>query len=394
MSASPYFFMPVGNTKTSQPSRKGVTANVQKGAKKETQKESRSEKPAPVKSKLSADEESILKAAERYHQQISGKSQPRKEAVNTAYPAEKRHQESVTSKAVVLKKGNQERNFRHGGQESRQATEESEQTLNIYTGNPGIYKTEGDTLNLWSLTPVPVDSLATQKVVTVSSDKPYGFEGKPMKTTSQDWTFFLVLVGWTVFASLRFGFSKYMVQVFQSVFNYGAASRLYRERGYANNFGMFRLNLVFYLFLPFASYLIARDNGMATPDFAGLEFYFIVFVVINGYFMVKIFLYKLLGSIFSQKDSTGELVFNMMLYHNVLGLILLPVATVHALVPGFGMVSLFIVPSLILIFYLLSLIRSIYFAVRVGISIFYLILYLCALEILPILLVIKLATGA
>jgi len=83
----------------------------------------------------------------------------------------------------------------------------------------------------------------------------------------------------------------------------------------------------------------------------------------------------------------------MMLYLNVLGLILLPVATIHSMIPGFGLFSIFIVPGLIAIFYLMSIIRSIYFAFREGISIFYLILYLCALEILPILLVVKLAIG-
>jgi len=62
------------------------------------------------------------------------------------------------------------------------------------------------------------------------------------------------------------------------------------------------------------------------------------------------------------------------------------------MVPGFGIFSLFIVPGIVAVFYLMSITRSIYFALREGISIFYLILYLCALEILPILLVVKIAT--
>jgi hypothetical protein len=169
------------------------------------------------------------------------------------------------------------------------------------------------------------------------------------------------------------------------------ATRLYREQGYNNNFGLFRLNLIFYLFLPFSIYLIAKDNGVSLMGFQGIEFYLIVFLVCNAYFLVKIFVYKILGSVFSQREKTGELVFNMMLYNNVLGMILLPVSTIHSVLPGFGPFSLFIVPGLIAIFYLLSVTRSIYFAVREGISIFYLILYLCALEILPILLVVKLA---
>ena len=112
---------------------------------------------------------------------------------------------------------------------------------------------------------------------------------------------------------------------------------------------MFRLNLIFYLFLPFPLYLIARDNGVSM-GFSGIEFYLIVLVVVNAYFLIKILFYKILGSVFSQRESTGELIFNMMIYNNVLGLILLPVATIHSLVPGFGPFSLFIVPGLIINF--------------------------------------------
>jgi hypothetical protein len=354
-------------TKTGQTPTRGVKAL----APKNTQKKLQTEKKLPVKEKQLSEQEKIIQAAEKYHQQIKGKKV-----------------ETVVEKTINVTP----RSTTYSTNEVQGGGAERDLSVNIYTGNPGFYQTEGDTLNYWSFTPVPVDSLSAKKTVVEIPGKPYGYVGKPMKTVGQDWTFFLILFGWSVFASLQFGFSKYIVQVFQGVFNFSSASRLYRERGYSSNFGMFRLNLIFYLFLPFPIYLIARDNGV-TMGFSGIEFYLIVLVVVNAYFMIKILLYKILGSIFSQRETTGELIFNMMLYHNVLGLILLPVATVHSLVPAFGPFSLFIVPGLIVVFYLLSIVRSIYFAVRVGISIFYLILYLCALEILPILLVVKLATG-
>ncbi len=359
----------VAKTKTGQTPRKGVKILAQKNSKKAVQ----TTKETPKIPRQLSEEERIIQAAEKYHQQISGR---RTETV-------------VVKKSIPIpKKANQ-----------KQYAEQSdgadlEKNINIFTGNPGMYQAEGDTLNFWSFSPVPADTLSTRKVVVEVPGRPYGFVGKPIKSAGQDWSFFLILIGWTIFASLRFGFSKYMVQVFQSVFNFSIASRLYREQGYNNNFGLFRLNLIFYLFLPFPIYLIARDNGMSLMGFSGIEFYLMVFVVVNAYFLIKILLYKILGSVFSQKDTTGELVFNMMLYHNVLGLILLPVATTHSMVPDFGVFSLFIVPGLIALFYLMSIIRSIYFAIRIGISIFYLILYLCALEILPILLVVKLAISA
>ncbi len=354
--------------KTGQTPQQGAKSNAQKNATKiapQTKEVQKIVKPL-------SEEDRIIQAAERYHHQISGK-----------------RTESVVEKksTPAYKTENSLPADLHGSGSERDLS------VNIYTGNPGYYQTEGDTLNFWSFTPVPVDSLTLKTPVAEQPSKPYGFTGKPMLTTVQDWTFFLVIIGWTIFASLRFGFSKYMVQVFQSIFNYTAASRLFREQGYSSNFGLFRLNLIFYLFLPFSIFLIARDNGMSPVGSSGIEMYLIIFVAANAYFLFKIFLYKILGSVFSRRETTGELVFNMMLYHNVLGLILLPVATLHAMMPGFGMLSLFLAPVLIAIFYLMSIIRSIFLALREGVSIFYLILYLCALEILPILLVVKLATG-
>ncbi len=382
-------------------------------------------KQAPRVVKELSEEDKIIQAAERYHQQISGKKtdvttnpktgnaivgaqsgthleksgteravvNPRAGIISgrpkTEKPIPKTKAEIAAEKKSKLSNKTPVLTFT----EMQSSTDEPNPNANIFTGNPGMYQADGDTLNFWSLSSLPIDTIPKKITLVEQPGKPYGFVGKPVKAAGQDWTFFVIIIGWTIFASLRFGFSKYMVQVFQSVFNFSMSSRLYREQGYNNNFGLFRLNLIFFLFLPFPIYLIAKDNGVSLMGFSGIELYLIVLVVVNAYFMVKILLYKILGSIFSQRETTGELVFNMMLYNNVLGLLLLPVSTIHSLVPAFGVFSLFIVPALIAVFYLMSLVRSLYFGTRAGISIFYLILYLCTLEILPILLVAKLAAG-
>jgi hypothetical protein len=435
-------------SKTKQKNSTAITKTTQQ---KNTSRAVQTSKPAPRVEKPLSEEEKLIQAAEKYHQQISGRKTQtvdQQKAGSTNVAPQAGSQQIVVPKPVISTKtappASQQKYVapsnntlqdvqQKAGKNSKTIPQSVQQkagaaskfsvskvqqkstsqnkanavvligeqedgsgrdlSVNIYTGNPGIYRTEGDTLNFWSFTPVVADPV-TMMAAVEPPGKPYGFEGNKMPATGQDWSFFLVLIGWSIFASLRFGFSKYIVHVFQSIFNYSVATRLYRERGYSGNFGMFRLNLIFFLFVPFPIYLIAKDNGVSMGGFSGFEFYLIVFAVVNAYFLVKLFLYKLLGSVFSQRETTSELVFNMMLFNNVLGLVLLPVATIHAMVPGFGMVSLFLVPGVIVLFYLMSIIRSIYFAIREGISIFYLILYLCALEILPILLVTKMAVSA
>ena len=216
LSTSP---LSVAKTKNMQAPRKGVKVLAQKNTKKEQHTTKATAQPV----KPPREEDAILRAAEKYHQQISGKK--------TLPVTQRQSNKQTVARSIKTT-------------EIQSSGSERDASVNIYTGNPGYYQSEGDTLNFFSFTPVAVDTLSQRHSVTAQTGKPYGFVGKPMKMETQDWTFFLAVIGWVFFASLKFGFSKYIVQVFQSIFNYSAASRLYRERGYSNNFGMFRLNVI------------------------------------------------------------------------------------------------------------------------------------------------------
>ena len=73
--------------------------------------------------------------------------------------------------------------------------------------------------------------------------------------------------------------------------------------------------------------------------------------------------------------------------------VLQPVTTTLAYVLIFGKIARMPTDGLpLVLFYFASLVRSIYIRNRKGISIFYLILYLCMLEILPLVLIFKILT--
>ena len=132
---------------------------------------------------------------------------------------------------------------------------------------------------------------------------------------------------------------------------------------------------------------------MSLFGYSEFVLYAMIFIAANGYFSVKQSLYRLTSSIVQIKEEVREMVFNMMLYNSVLGIVLLLVVTVHAIAHEWSGIVQWVGLAIIALFYIFSLIRTIYFSVRKEVSIFYLILYLCTLEILPILLVIKLSAG-
>jgi hypothetical protein len=99
------------------------------------------------------------------------------------------------------------------------------------------------------------------------------------------------------------------------------------------------------------------------------------------------------GSIIMLKEQTEETVFNTRLYYKALGLVLLPIVTIHAIIAETNFITIWVMAALIVIMYVATVIRTIYLGNRKDISFFYLILYLCTLEILPLLLVFKLISA-
>ena len=262
---------------------------------------------------------------------------------------------------------------------------------NIYTGNPGFYVTEGDTINFGNVTTLSDSAfLEVQRTIVPTTIKPYGFVGKELVLPNQEWILGLILILWMIFASVRVRFLQYLSQLFTSLVNFNAATRLFHQRGYKIMFGALRLDFIFHLIVPLSVYQIATFYKVDIPGFPPIFFFFALLLIINLYFFTKILLYRVAGSIVMLKDQTEESVFNIKLYYKALGICLLPIVTIHAIIPETNIITVWLMASLIVIMYISTAVRSIYLGNRKDISIFYLILYLCTLEILPLLLIFKL----
>ena len=262
---------------------------------------------------------------------------------------------------------------------------------NIYTGNPGFYVNEGDTINFGHVTTLSDSAfLEVQRTIVPTTIKPYGFVGKELVLPNQEWILGLILILWMIFASVRVRFLQYLNQLFTSLVNFNAATRLFHQRGYKTMYGALRLDFIFHLVLPLSVYQIATFFKVDIPGFPTIFFFFALLLVINVYFFTKILLYRVAGSIVMLKEQTEESVFNIKLYYKALGICLLPIVTIHAVIPETNIITIWVMAALIVIMYVSTSIRSIYLGNRKDISIFYLILYLCTLEILPLLLIFKL----
>lgn len=233
--------------------------------------------------------------------------------------------------------------------------------------------------------PIQNYNLDQLKVIARHIDLP----SRPFEQTNNDLftSFFLASV--VLFTSVRHSFSKYLYALFQSIYNYSAAVRLFREQNISLKTGSTLMEFFYLLVLALFAFQVLKNYGMTlgSNDFI---LFLVSLAAVVLFYGLKIVSYSLLGFISEAKSETNEYLFNMKNYNKVLGIILLPVTALTAWAPG-GHSRYFLLSGLIFIsiFYLMTLQRGILILLKKQCPIFYLFLYLCTLEFLPLLLVIK-----
>ena len=210
------------------------------------------------------------------------------------------------------------------------------------------------------------------------------------KSYSQgDWLTGVMFVALILLVSVRAGYSKYISSLFQSLINYPTAFRLFREKNYSILHGAFRLEVLYYIVLSIFIFqvivLVSTENTLFSWLFFGKTL-----VAVILYFLGKKLAYYALGSIFTDTNDTREFLFNMDNFNRGAGIILLPIVALIAYYPsGNPMFAVFLGVLITLVFYIMLLTRGISILLKKQFPIFYLFLYLCTLEILPLLLIYK-----
>ena len=207
---------------------------------------------------------------------------------------------------------------------------------------------------------------------------------------SPDWAIAIFIVGFALFATVRLLFEKYLSQLLLSSINYAASLRMFRERSVSLTHASTLLDAIFYLVFSLLSFQILE---MANIHWfvSGFYMYLLILLGVVAFFNLKKVSYFLQGSISENLLESQEFIFNMNLYNRISGLFLLPICLVIAFTPLESPYVVAVVGIVaVLASYVLLILRGIKILLRKHFSIFYLILYLCTLEILPLLFIYKL----
>jgi hypothetical protein len=204
-----------------------------------------------------------------------------------------------------------------------------------------------------------------------------------------DWLSVILFISFVLLASVSAGFSKYIGTLFHSLINYSTSFRMFREKNYSILHGAFRLEVLYYIIFSVFVFqvVVLASSGNALFRFSIFAQTFGAVIV---YFLLKKLAYKTLGSIFIGASDTSEFLFNMDNFNRGTGIVLFPVVALIAFYPSEDPLFAVLAGVLtIVVFYVMLLKRGISILLKKQFSIFYLFLYLCTLEFLPLLLIYK-----
>jgi hypothetical protein len=217
-----------------------------------------------------------------------------------------------------------------------------------------------------------------------------GFEGNLRDQGTNGWYVFVLLISLSIFAWGKSLYQKYLLQIFNSVYNYQISIQLFRDKN-----ALFRnlsiiLQILFPINLGLLIYFLIdfyHFNHILEFPIASIGIYSLgVFL----FFRLKTVFYRFLGIVFKVQEDFHEIQHHLNIFSQSLGVIILPfVISMPFLNDNLKSVVLISLFVLIGIYILLFFFRGFQIVTRKQVSLFFLILYLCAVEILPVAILIK-----
>jgi hypothetical protein len=262
--------------------------------------------------------------------------------------------------------------------------------LNFTPIEPGLkLKVVGYNKNVTVAHPATNDLVLTKELLTNDLfviDK-LG-EGKGFYST--DWMlgiiiFILVLFGW-----LRVGYGRYIQTAIQAAYNYFTARRIFEEANVTRSRVFYFMNFLFFINISLFVTQVLEYNHFTIFKLHGIILFFIIFAAILLIYTVKSLVLRLLDFVFLTRGGFSSYLFIVFIYNKMVGFVLLPIIAILPFVPGNVTPYLIYAGGLIIIIlYLFRVFKGLQLGIKNRLSIFYLILYLCALEILPVLVLLK-----
>ena len=216
----------------------------------------------------------------------------------------------------------------------------------------------------------------------------------PLQPFNDDWLIFAVMVSIFLYSMISAISKKFFRDMKRFFLFRGIGDPASRDMQGLFHWQSTIINLVSFLSIALFAYCAADYYEFIPEIIPGIIFWIICFVIIIAAVTIRHLMCNVTGNISGETNAFNEYIITIYLSYRYLAVILFILAVMVSYTSLFDPQSLFLAGLIMIgVVYLIRIIRLFMIFIGKNISILYLILYLCALEFLPVLILLKYVTG-
>lgn len=229
-----------------------------------------------------------------------------------------------------------------------------------------------------------------QSFFTTHSLKVRTMDPVPFHAFQPDWIPGLLLLCFVLLAWIQFFYRKRLHQLLLAPFSKRFLSQLVREGNLFSERISLALGVIYIQCIILFLYLIyvIQLKGRIPFSMSGFTFYMLIGVVFFIYWISKVAAIRFLGRVFRTYHATDEYLLNILIFNFLTGIIMLPFLVIIVYLKS--LLFLYILSGIIAFLFLFRFVRG--FLIGISFSKFsylFLFVYLCSLEILPLIVLLK-----
>ena len=227
----------------------------------------------------------------------------------------------------------------------------------------------------------------TTELATTTKHNNYSTEHK---LSGEPWLMIVLVAVLLLFAFTRMYFKSKIKNYSKAVLSYQSFNKMYKEQNTINLRLGSVLSLIYNISLSLILYYSIHSFHMLNEIQSGIISYLIIFGIVIAFSLFFISINKLIAFLFEKYNLINEIVYNYLFSNRFLGLVLLPIALMYPYLPDF--LAKILLPStwgIIVLSFIFRWFRGIIISFKYRVSYLYMILYLCTLEIIPLMFFVK-----
>ena len=226
-----------------------------------------------------------------------------------------------------------------------------------------------------------------KSIFSINQLHPIGLEPDLLNNTGYNWLTGILFLSFIIYTITHFLYAKRLKQIFNAAFARRYINQLVREGGLFEE--RITISLLFIFFSTASIFIFQGIRFILNIELSYPALtYVAIFAGLFAFWIFKFSMIKFLGFVFKNQTPAYEYNLTSLVYLQVTGLLLLPLSlpAIYQNPQLFTKIGLIIV----LLGLLINLIRGFLVGLyNTKFSLFYLMLYLCTLEILPLVVVVK-----